>query len=161
MYLINHFLEQFKGTLFRQTMFAEFEMLTHSMAENGEILNSDVLCKVYRELNEKYFGPEMVIDEQIAYEWSRIPHFYTPFYVYQYATGFSAAMAISAKILEGDRKTIDGYFSFLSGGSSMHPIELLKLCGVDMSEPAPVENALKVFEGLLEEFEQYMNAIEE
>jgi len=156
MYLINHFLEQFKGTLFRQTMFAEYEMTTHKMAEEGQILNADLLCKTYRKLNEQYFGPDMEMDEEIELEWSRIPHFYTPFYVYQYATGFSAAIAISTKILQGDQKTIDGYFQFLSGGSSMHPIELLQLCGVDMSKPEPVKEALKVFEGLLDEFEQYL-----
>lgn len=157
MYLINHFLEQFKGTLFRQTMFAEFEMITHKMAEAGEVLNAETLCKIYRELNEQYFGPEMIIDEQIALEWSRIPHFYTPFYVYQYATGFSAAIAISSKILKGDQAAIDGYFRFLSGGSSMHPIDLLKLCNVDMSRPEPVSEALAVFEGLLSEFEGYLD----
>lgn len=151
-YLINHYLEQFKGTLFRQTMFAEFEKITHAMAEQGQVLNADTLCKVYRELNEKYFGPDMVMDEQIAYEWSRIPHFYTPFYVYQYATGFSAAIAIATKILSGDQDTIQGYYKFLSGGSSMHPIELLKLCGVDMSKPEPVQQALDVFAKLLKEF---------
>lgn len=151
-YLINHYLEQFKGTLFRQTMFAEFEKITHGMAEKGQVLNADVLCRVYRELNEKYFGPDMVIDEQIAYEWSRIPHFYTPFYVYQYATGFSAAIAIATRILAGDEQTIQGYYKFLSGGCSMHPIELLKLCGVDISKPEPVQQALDVFAGLLKEF---------
>lgn len=153
-YLINHYLEQFKGTLFRQTMFAEFEMMTHKMAEEGEVLSAEVLCDVYRKLNEKYFGPEMVIDEEIALEWSRIPHFYTPFYVYQYATGFSAAIAIASKILKGDRKALAGYKKFLSGGSSMHPIELLKLCGVDMSNPQVIQEALDVFGDLLQEWER-------
>ena len=152
-YLINHYLEQFKGTLFRQTMFAEFEMMTHKMAEEGEVLSAEVLCDVYRKLNEKYFGPEMVIDDEIALEWARIPHFYTPFYVYQYATGFSAAIAIASKILKGDREALAGYKKFLSGGSSMHPIELLKLCGVDMSNPQVIQEALDVFGGLLQEWE--------
>lgn len=153
-YLINHFLESFRGTLFRQTMFAEFEAKTHRMAEEGQSLTSDSLCRLYHQLNETYFGPGLVVDEEIDYEWSRIPHFYTPFYVYQYATGFSAAIAISAKILSGDQDAINGYFKFLSGGNSMSPIDLLKLCGVDMSKPEPVREALKVFGELLDEFEQ-------
>lgn len=151
-YLINHYLEQFKGTLFRQTMFAEFEMQTHHMAEEGKVLSAEALCDVYRELNKKYFGPEMVIDEEIALEWARIPHFYTPFYVYQYATGFSAAIAIATKILSGDQEVLAGYKKFLSGGSSMHPIDLLKLCGIDMTQPQVVQDALDVFAGLLAEW---------
>ena len=153
-YLINHYLEQFKGTLFRQTMFAEFEMITHNMAENGEVLNAENLCNVYKELNKKYFGDDMVIDEEIALEWSRIPHFYTPFYVYQYATGFSAAVAIASKILEGDEETLAGYKKFLSGGCSMHPIELLKLCGIDMSKPQVIQEAIDVFGNLIEEYQK-------
>lgn len=152
-YLINHYLEQFKGTLFRQTMFAEFERTTHRMAEEGEVLTAETLCDIYRKLNEKYFGPDMVIDDEIALEWSRIPHFYTPFYVYQYATGFSAAISISSRILKGDKVTLEGYKRFLSGGSSMHPIELLKLCGVDMSNPQVIQEAIDVFGGLLEEWD--------
>lgn len=151
-FLIGHYLEQFKGTLFRQTMFAEFEMITHDMAERGEVLSADSLCRVYRSLNEKYFGSAVVIDEEIAYEWARIPHFYTPFYVYQYATGFSAAVAIASKIIAGDKFTLEGYRRFLSSGSSMHPIELLKLCGIDMSEPQVIQDALDVFGSLLEQF---------
>ena len=153
-YLINHYLEQFKGTLFRQTMFAEFEMITHSMAENGEVLNAENLCNVYKELNKKYFGDDMVIDEEIALEWSRIPHFYTPFYVYQYATGFSAAVAIASKILAGDEETLAGYKKFLSGGCSMHPIELLKLCGIDMSKPQVIQEAIDVFGNLIDEYQK-------
>lgn len=153
-YLINHYLEQFKGTLFRQTMFAEFEMESHKMAEDGKILNADTLCELYRSLNEKYFGPDMVIDDEIILEWARIPHFYTPFYVYQYATGFSAAIAIAAKILSGDAEALAGYKKFLSGGSSLHPIELLKLCGIDMEEPAVVQDALDVFAGLLKSWNE-------
>ena len=156
-YLLNHFLEQFKGTLFRQTMFAEFEMQTHEALRNGEALGAQDICNIYRKLNEKYFGSDMVLDKQIEYEWARIPHFYTPFYVYQYATGFSAAIAIARSLIDGYKKGDDsareGYFRFLSGGSSMHPIELLKLCGIDMTSPAPVEAALDVFEELLDEFE--------
>ncbi len=144
-YLINYFLEQFKGTLFRQTMFAEFEMMTHDMVKEGKTLTADVLCDTYRKLNEIYFGPDMVMDEEIAYEWARIPHFYTPFYVYQYATGFAAAIAISSRILKGEEGAVEDYKRFLSGGSSMSPIELLKLCKVDMTESRPIEEALNVF----------------
>ena len=132
-YLYGHYLEQFKGTLFRQTMFAEFEMITHRMAQDGEVLNAESLCGTYKKLNEKYFGKDMVIDEEIAYEWARIPHFYTPFYVYQYATGFSAAVAIATKIINGDKEVLHGYREFLKGGSSMHPIELLSLCKIAVS----------------------------
>lgn len=153
-YLLNHYLEQFKGTLFRQTMFAEFEMNAHAAAEKGEVLNADMLCRMYKELNEKYFGTDMYIDEQISYEWARIPHFYTPFYVYQYATGFSAAIAIAAGILSGDENVLKGYKKFLSGGSSMHPIELLKLCGIDMNSPKVVADALAVFKNILQEWEK-------
>ncbi|MBD5540585.1 MAG: oligoendopeptidase F [Lachnospiraceae bacterium] len=153
-YLINYFLEQFKGTLFRQTMFAEFEMMTHDMVKEGKTLTADVLCDTYRKLNEIYFGPDMVIDEEIAYEWARIPHFYTPFYVYQYATGFTAAIAISSRILKGEEGAVEDYKRFLSGGSSMSPIELLRLCKVDMTESRPVEEALNVFR-------EYLNRMQE
>lgn len=152
-YLLNHFLESFRGTLFRQTMFAEFENMAHSMGAAGESLTAQNLCRVYRQLNVDYFGPEMTVDSQIDYEWERIPHFYTPFYVYQYATGFSAAVAISSRIIKGEAGALEGYKKFLSGGCSMNPIDLLKLCGVDMSTTTPVDEALKFFGELLDEFE--------
>lgn len=152
-YLINYFLEQFKGTLYRQTMFAEFEKITHEMAGRGEPLTAEILNDIYYKLNEQYFGDDIVIDKEIALEWSRIPHFYTPFYVYQYATGYSAAIAISRKILSGDAAAREGYMKFLSGGSSMNPIDLLKLCGVDMTTPEPVQSALRLFGELLDEME--------
>ena len=152
-YLLNHFLETFKGTLFRQTMFAEFEMWAHQMVEKGEALTAEVLCAKYHELNVEYFGPDMCVDAEIDYEWARIPHFYTPFYVYQYATGISAAIAASAQILAGNDKVRDGYFSFLKGGCAKTPIELLKLADVDMNTPKPVEEALALFEKLLGEME--------
>lgn len=155
MYLINYFLEQFRTTLFRQTMFAEFEKITHQMAGGGEALTADILCEIYEKLNREYFGPEVVLDEQIRYEWERIPHFYTPFYVYQYATGFSAAIAISSRILKGEPGIVEKYRQFLSGGSSMDPIDLLKLCGVDLTESGPMEEALQVFEQYLKEIEQF------
>lgn len=153
-YLYGHYLEQFKGTLFRQTMFAEFEMITHRMVQDGEVLNAESLCGTYKKLNEKYFGKDMVIDEEIAYEWARIPHFYTPFYVYQYATGFSAAVAIATKIINGDKEVLHGYREFLKGGSSMHPIELLSLCKIDMSKPDVIQDALNVFGSLIEDFKK-------
>ena len=151
-YLLNYFLEQFRGTLFRQTMFAEFEKIAHGKSEAGEPLTAEVLCDIYYELNKKYFGEGVVVDEAIALEWSRIPHFYTPFYVYQYSTGFSAAIAISSKILKGEPGIVEKYKKFLSGGSSLDCIDLLKICDVDMTTKEPVEEALKVFEKTLEEF---------
>ena len=151
-YLINHFLESFRGTLYRQTMFAEFEDMAHRKAQEGETLTAGALEAMYHQLNVDYFGPEMVVDPEIDCEWERIPHFYTPFYVYQYATGFSAAVAISSRILSGDEEALRGYRAFLKGGCSMTPIDLLKLCGVDMSTTKPVEEALKVFGGLVDEF---------
>lgn len=155
-FLINYFLEQFKGTLYRQTMFAEFEKITHEMISRGEPLTAEVLGEIYYRLNEEYFGEEMVVDREISLEWARIPHFYTPFYVYQYATGYSAAIAISRRILSGDQNVVDGYRKFLSGGSSMNPIDLLKLCDVDMTTRTPVESALKVFEKLLDQMEELL-----
>lgn len=152
-YLINYFLEQFRGTLYRQTMFAEFEKIAHDIVEKGGTLNADTLCRVYLDLNRAYYGIDVVSDEEIKYEWSRIPHFYTPFYVYQYATGFSAAIAISSRLLEGDEEAREGYFKFLSGGSSADPISLLKLAGVDMTSREPVDHALRVFEEYVQKFE--------
>lgn len=155
-YLLNHFMDSFRTTLYRQAMFAEFEAWAHERAGEGQVLTAQILCKKYHELNEAYFGPDMVVDEEIDYEWARIPHFYTPFYVYQYATGFSAAVAISSRILAGDEKAKQGYMQFLKGGNSMPPVELLKLCGVDMLAPEPVRDALLVFEGLLKEFKELL-----
>ena len=151
-YLLNYFLEQFRTTLFRQTMFAEFEKIAHAKSEAGEPLTAEVLCNIYYDLNKKYFGDEIVVDKEIALEWSRIPHFYTPFYVYQYSTGFSAAIAISSKILNGEAGIVEKYKKFLSGGSSLDCIDLLKICDVDMTTKEPVEEALKVFENTLEKF---------
>ncbi len=152
-YLINYFLDQFKSTMFRQTMFAEFEMLTHGIVEKGGMLTAEQLCSIYLDLNKKYFGEDMISDPEIAYEWARIPHFYTPFYVYQYATGFAAAIAISSKILAGEPGIVEKYKQFLSGGCSKDPIDLLKICGVDMSAPEPVEAALQVFSEYLDKLE--------
>ncbi len=156
-YLINYFLEQFKSTLFRQTMFAEFEMLTHQMYLDGESLTAENLCKIYHDLNVKYFGEDIVIDPEIDIEWARIPHFYKPFYVYQYATGYSAAIALSRKILKEGEPAVEDYINkFLSGGSSDYPIELLKKAGVDMSKKEPVNDALALFGKLLDEMEELL-----
>lgn len=152
-YLINYFLEQFKSTLYRQTMFAEFEMITHKMAADGEALTADSLSEVYHNLNVQYFGDDIVIDKDIDMEWARIPHFYTPFYVYQYATGYSAAIALSTRILKEGQKAVDDYMGFLRGGSSKDPIDLLKGAGVDMTSKSPVNEALKVFEDCLDQLE--------
>lgn len=156
-YLINYFLEQFRTTLFRQTMFAEFEKSVHEELAQKGTLSAQGLCERYRELNRTYFGPDAVVDPEIAMEWARIPHFYTPFYVYQYATGFSAAVAISAGILKGEPGILEKYKSFLSGGSSMDPIDLLRLCGVDMTCEEPIGAALDVFETYLKELEQILD----
>lgn len=153
-YLINHALEEFKSTLYRQAMFAEFEMMINEMAERGEALTAEVLSKTYHDLVALYFGEDMVLDPQIDLEWSRIPHFYYNFYVYQYATGYSAATALSAKILTEGESAVKDYIRFLSGGCSADPISLLKIAGVDMSTAKPIEQALKVFEGYLDEMEK-------
>lgn len=154
MYLMNYFLEQFRTTLFRQTMFAEFEKITHGLQEQGETLTADRLCEIYYDLNKLYFGEEICVDQEIAMEWARIPHFYTPFYVYQYATGFSAAIALSKQILEKGVPAVEQYKKFLKGGSSMYPLELLKMAGVDMEQKAPVQDALAVFAQYLDEMER-------
>lgn len=157
-YLINYHLEQFRTTLFRQTMFAEFEMLTHQMAEEGQALTAETLCSLYYDLNKKYFGENVVIDDEIAMEWARIPHFYRNFYVYQYATGYSAAIALSKRILEKGESAVDEYIhNFLCGGSSKDPIDLLKGAGVDMSSKEPVEAALDVFADLVNQLEELIS----
>ena len=152
-YLLNHYLDSFKGTLFRQTMFAEFEKNAHEYCAQGKPLTAEALSQMYLELNQKYFGPYMEKDEEIAYEWMRIPHFYTPFYVYQYATGYSAAVALSAKILKEGKPAVDAYMSFLKGGESKDPIDLLKMAGVDMTTEKPVADALALFGELVAELE--------
>ena len=151
--LINYFLEQFRTTLYRQTMFAEFELKAHEMAAAGETLTADNLKAMYLQLNKDYYGEETVVDEEIAIEWARIPHFYRNFYVYQYATGFSAAIAISQKIQKEGAPAVKNYLKFLSGGCSTDPVSLLKIAGVDMSTPAPVESALELFGRLIDELD--------
>jgi oligoendopeptidase F len=158
LYLLNHYLEGFRGTVFRQTMFAEFEHMIHQKAQNNEALTADSLTKDYYELNKKYFGEEdIMIDEEIGLEWSRIPHFYYNYYVYQYATGFSAATALSKQILEEGQPAVERYIDFLKSGSSDYPIEVLKKAGVDMTSSKPIEEALKVFEEKLNEMEALLS----
>ncbi len=152
-YLLNHYLDSFKGTVYRQTMFAEFEMQTNAMAEAGESLTAKVLNKVYHDLNCKYYGPDMVSDPLIAVEWARIPHFYYNFYVYQYATGFSSAVAIARNILAEGASAVEKYKEFLSGGCSQAPVELLKIAGVNLETPKPIQDALNVFGEILDEME--------
>ena len=152
-YLINHFLDQFKGTVYRQTMFAEFELEMGRMSEGGAALTADALSEKYLALNRLYFGPDMVSDPHIALEWTRIPHFFYNYYVFQYATGFSAAVAIANRILREGADAVADYKKFLSGGSSTDPISLLKIAGVDMSTPAPVNSALELFGELVGELE--------
>lgn len=151
-YILNHFLEQFKGTLYRQTMFAEFELAFNEIAARGEGITAEALGEIYRELNANYYGPDIVVDDQIAVEWARIPHFYYQYYVYQYATGFSAAIALSNRILKEGASAVADYLGFLSGGSSKTPIELLKGAGVDMTTPEPTAQALAYFDELVDEF---------
>lgn len=153
-YLLNHFLEEFRGTLFRQVMFAEYEKIIHAKAEQGEALTVQELCSIYKGLNDKYFGSVVNVDKDIEMEWSRIPHFYRSFYVYKYATGFSAAMSLSKQILTEGQPAVDRYLGFLSSGGSDYPLELLKKAGVDLSTPQPVQDALQVFEEILNELEQ-------
>lgn len=156
-YLINHFLEQFRGTLYRQTMFAEFELTVNEMTQRGEGTTADALCALYKRLNEQYFGPDMVVDDEIALEWARIPHFYYDYYVYQYATGYAAAIALSRRILREGESAVRDYLGFLSGGCSKDPIALLRGAGVDMASPEPVEDAIALFDRLIGDMEALLS----
>lgn len=155
-WLLNHFLEQFKGTLYRQTMFAEFELRMGELNAQGTPLTAELLCAEYKALNAKYFGPDMVTDDRIALEWARIPHFYYNYYVYQYATGYSAAIALSRRILKEGAPAVKDMLGFLSGGCSRDPIDLLRGAGVDMASPKPVQDALDLFGTLIGEMEALM-----
>ncbi len=150
-YLLNHYLDSFKGTVYRQTQFAEYEMLTNRMSEEGESLNADNLSNLYLELNKKYYGDEIVSDDEIAYEWARIPHFYYNFYVYQYATSYCAAYSVAHKILEEGAPAVERYKKFLSSGCSQAPVELLKIAGVNLETPAPIQDALDAFGKIIDE----------
>ena len=151
-HLLNHFIDQFKGTFFTQVMFAEFEKKTHEMSEKGLPLNVEVFNETYESLFREYNGDEIVFDEEVKFGWSRIPHFYRPFYVYKYATGYASAIHLATKIFAGDEETIKSYLEFLKSGSSDDPLELLKKTGVDLTTPVPIENALKKFAQLVDEF---------
>jgi oligoendopeptidase F len=154
MYLLNHYLEQFRGTLFRQTMFAEFEKIIHEKTETREALTPEEFNKIYLDLNRLYYGPDVILDDEIAWEWARIPHFYTGFYVYKYATGFSAATAIKERILTLGEPAVKDYMNFLSAGSSDYPLEVLKKAGADLNAPEPVDKALEYFGKLLAQMEE-------
>ncbi|WP_165994978.1 oligoendopeptidase F [Bacillus sp. Cs-700] len=156
LYLLNHYLEGFRGTVFRQTMFAEFEHMIHRKAQDGEPLTPDLLSSLYYDLNKTYFGEDLVIDDEIALEWARIPHFYYNYYVFQYATGFSAAASLSNQILEEGDQAVSRYIDFLKAGSSDYPIEVLKKAGVDMTSSKPISDALDVFESILNEMENLL-----
>lgn len=155
-YLINHFLDQFRGTLYRQTMFAEFEKNIGQMVLEGTTLTADVLCAEYRRLNELYYGPDVVTDDRIGLAWARIPHFYYDYYVFQYATGYSAAIALSRQILQEGAPAVERYLTFLSGGCTKSPVDLLKDAGVDMTTPEPINDALSLFGQLLDQMEELM-----
>lgn len=153
LYLLNHYLEQFRATVYRQTMFAEFEKITHQTVEAGDALTPESLCQIYRDLNALYYGPDVVLDPEIEMEWARIPHFYSAFYVYKYATGFSAATALKEQILKEGEPAVKRYMNFLGAGGSDYPITILKDAGVDLSTPQPVTAALDYFGQLVEEME--------
>jgi len=154
MYLLTYYADQFRTTVFRQTMFAEFEKIIHEMAERGEALTPQTLCEIYYDLNRKYYGDGMVVDKDIEMEWARIPHFYTSFYVYKYATGFSAATSFAKQIKDEGQSAVERYLGFLKSGGSDYSINILKKAGVDMSSPEPIRQAMSVFESLLDEMEK-------
>lgn len=153
-YILNHQIDGFKATLFRQTMFAEFERDIHKIVEEGGSLTSELLNKKYRELNEKYFGPDVILDEDIDFEWSRIPHFYYNFYVFQYATGISASTSFAKRVLDGEEGAVEDYLGFLSAGCSKYPMDVLKDAGLDMTDPQAIKSALEYFTSLVDEFDK-------
>ena len=155
-FLLNYYIEEFRTTLFRQTMFAEFEKLAHSTVEKGEVLTPEFLSTEYEKLVKKYFGDNLTYDKEVSNEWSRIPHFYNAFYVYQYSTGYSAAAFLASKILEGDKEAISKYIEFLKSGEKDYPINILKIAGVDMGKPEPIEEAMKIFKKLLDKLEELL-----
>lgn len=154
MYLLTYYADQFRTTVFRQTMFAEFEKIIHEAVESGDSLTPQELSKIYYELTAKYHGPEMTVDQDIEMEWARIPHFYTSFYVYKYATGFSAATSFAKQIMDEGQPAVERYLGFLNSGGSDYSINILQRAGVDMSSPLPIRQAMEVFEGLIEQMEQ-------
>jgi oligoendopeptidase F len=159
LYLLNQYLEGFKGTVYRQTMFAEFEKEAHAMQERGESLDADALCHLYEGLIKDYFGSDLVMDEEVQYEWARIPHFYRPFYVYVYATGYTSAVALSEGILKEGKPAADRYLEFLSMGSSAYPLDELRHGGVDLSTPEPIQRALDKFDRVLDDVEETLKKL--
>ena len=153
LYLIGFYIDSYKSTVFRQTMFAEFEREVHAKIENGEILTKTDFSEIYHQLNKKYFGDAMISDEEIAYEWMRIPHFYSNFYVYKYATGFTASSILARRVLDGKENAIEDYIKFLKDGNKHFPIEQLKIAGVDMSKRETVDESLKIFANLVDELD--------
>jgi oligoendopeptidase F len=154
MYLLTYYADQFRTTIFRQTMFAEFEKIIHQRVEEGESLTPQDLSSIYYDLNVKYYGKDMVVDQDIEMEWARIPHFYNSFYVYKYATGFSAATSFAKQILEEGKPAVDRYLGFLKSGGSDYSINILSKAGVDMSSPEPIREAMSVFEDVIAQMEQ-------
>jgi len=154
MYLLTYYADQFRTTVFRQTMFAEFEKIIHARAAAGEALTPQALSEIYYGLNKQYYGPEMIVDQDIELEWARIPHFYTSFYVYKYATGFSAATSFAKQIIEEGKPAVDRYLGFLKSGGSDFSIDILKKAGVDMASPEPIGQSLSVFKELIEDMER-------
>jgi oligoendopeptidase F len=159
LYLLTYYADQFRTTVFRQTMFAEFEMLIHEQAEQGNALTPQLLSEIYYSLNEKYYGPGMIVDKDIEMEWARIPHFYTSFYVYKYATGFSAATSFAKQILDEGEPAVARYLGFLKSGGSDLSINILSKAGVDMSSPKPIEQAMSVFAFVLDELDKTIAAL--
>ena len=155
-YLLNYYIDMFRATLFRQTMFAEFEVIAHGKAENGEALTKDNLCEAYYKLNQEYYGDGVVHDKEISYEWARIPHFYNAFYVYKYATGITSAISIVKRILEEGEPAVKDYFTFLSSGGCTDPVSILQKAGVDLTTKAPFEAAMQEFESTLDELEKLL-----
>lgn len=153
-YLINYFMEQFRTTLFRQCMFAEFEKIINEKIAKHETLTSDTLNQIYKDLNHFYYGKDVILDKEISMEWARIPHFYMNFYVYQYATGFSASMALSQKLIHGTQQDVENYLTFLKGGCTQPPVELLKIAGVNMESEKPIQEAINLFDSLIDEFNE-------
>ena len=156
--IINHILDLYKATLFRQTMFAEFEQKTHSLREQGEVLTSDLLSNIYYDLIKKYFGKNVVCDDLIKYEWARIPHFYYGFYVYKYATGISAASYIVDGILNNKEGQLESYINFLKTGGSMYPLDELKVANIDLTNEEVIQSAIKTFEKYIKEFIEIYNS---
>src|SRR5690625_4755190 len=161
LYLLSYYADQFRTTVFRQTMFAEFEKIIHEKAEAGESFTPDQFSEIYYELNKQYHGKQMAVDQPIEMEWARIPHFYSSFYVYKYATGFAAATSFAKQIADEGQPAVDRYLGFLKSGSSDFSIEILKQAGVDMSTPEPIRQAMSVFESIIDEMESIVAELEQ